>query len=84
MKRKSMMLALMVCIAVILSLVSASTAAVTSQPLNLGGELQAAGGVNCAGLLGFTTAIGLGTLTPCSIICAVSAWYLVGVIAVTC
>lgn len=40
--------------------------------------------LSCGAAVGFTAGIAVGIVTPCSIICAVSAWYLVPVISYTC
>lgn len=83
MKVKTMAFILVLCFGV--SLISAPTV-VTPHPLTAAAEVQVTGGISdgCAKAIGAAVGMGIGTLTACSIICAVGAWYAVGAMAVVC
>lgn len=67
-----------------LSLVSAMPNSVNAQPLAPAAEARAVGGDACAKAWGLGAALAVGALTPCSIICAVGAWYDLALIAAYC
>jgi len=67
-----------------LSFVSAMPNAAKAQPLALAAEAQAVGGDACARAWGLGAALALGALSPCSILCAVGAWYDLALIAAYC
>jgi hypothetical protein len=56
----------------------------TSQPLATAAQAQVEGGLSCGGALGLGAGLAVGALTPCSIICAVGAWYSLAAIAYAC
>lgn len=68
-----------------LSGLSARPAAYKVQPLARSTEVQAVGGSRCTAALGIGAGLALAALSPCSILCAVGAWYIgVGGAAVFC
>jgi len=68
-----------------LSLLSAMPNAVQAQPLSPVTETQAVGGGDgCGRAVGLGAALALGALSPCSILCAVGAWYDLALIAAYC
>ncbi len=83
-KRSYLLLAVLAAIAVSVSAVSAFVPPAGSHALVASVQTQLSGGVSCDGALGLTGALALGALTPCSIMCAVGAWYSLALIAYAC
>ena len=84
MKRSKVMI-LMVAIVVALSVTALSASApAVSQPLAAAAQANVQGGLSCDGALGLGAGLALGALTPCSIVCAVGAWYSLAAIAYAC
>jgi len=67
-----------------LSLMSAMPSAVHAQPLAQPAEAQAVGGDDCTRAVGAGAALAVAALSPCSIFCAVAAWYDLALIAAYC
>ena len=75
---KSMVLATALTVGMSLTFVSAKThSRAVSTPAPIAAEARIVGGVSdgCAAALGVATGLAIGALSPCSIICAVGAWY---------
>lgn len=83
-KRPYLLLAIVAVIAISVSAVSAVVPSAGSHELAATTQAQLSGGLSCDGALGVGAALALGALTPCSIICAVGAWYSLALIAYTC
>ena len=79
---------MLVCVLVLaftVSLLSAMPNPVAAQPLAQAAEAQAVGGgIACGHAAGLEVALALGALSPCSILCAVGAWYDLALIAAYC
>lgn len=79
---KSIVLLFVLVLGLSVSAVSATPAAI-SQPMTAQAEAQAVGG-SCGGAVGLGVGLALGALSPCSIVCAVGAWYSLAAIAWQC
>jgi len=78
---------LLLCVLVLVfsvSFVSAMPSAVNPQPLAQAAEAHAIGGDACSRAVGLGVGLAVGALSPCSIICAVAAWYDLALIAAYC
>lgn len=85
MKASKSITAGLLCLGLILTLLSVPAGpVVNAHSLAAASEMQVTGGDECAFLAGVASGLALSALTPCSIICAVGAWYVVGAIAVSC
>jgi hypothetical protein len=73
-----------VAVVLALSITTLSASPAVSQPLSTAAQSQVQGGVSCDYALGLTAGLAIGALTPCSIICAVGAWYSLALVAVDC
>ena len=85
---KSMVLATALTVGMSLSLVSAKPHSnMVPAPAPIVAEAQVVGGISdgCAATLGVAAGLAIGALSPCSIICAVGAWYVgIGGAALAC
>jgi hypothetical protein len=76
MNRKKAAIGVMLVLAVIVvTVVSARTAGVEPQRLSALAQQAVVGGDACGRALGVTLGLAVGALSPCSIICAVGAFY---------
>ena len=77
---KKMLLVFALTLGMSLSLVSAKPRQANSQPVQATAvvEVQTVGGNGdgCGAALGVAAGLAIGALSPCSIICAVGAWYI--------
>lgn len=66
--------------AVIISMAALSTHQGASAPAQLTpvAEARVEGGMSCASVGGLAAGLAIGALSPCSVICALGAWYAVG------
>jgi hypothetical protein len=62
-------------LALALTVFSARPTINKTQPLTAGAEAQAVGGSHCSAALGIAAGLAIAALSPCSIVCAVGAWY---------
>ena len=81
-KSKSIVALFLLVVVFAVSSLSADQTAI-SQPLPADAEAQNVGG-SCGGAVGLGVGLAVGALSPCSIICAVGAWYSIAAIAYAC
>jgi len=75
----------LLCAGLALSALSARPTDYKTQPLARTAEVQAVGGSRCTAALGIGAGLAIAALSPCSILCAVGAWYIgIGGAAVFC
>jgi hypothetical protein len=60
-----------------LSIVSAQTNAVQTAELTQNAEAQTVGGIGCGVAWGLAIGFAIGTLSPCSILCATAGWFMI-------
>lgn len=72
--KKAVWLAALLVVVAITAL-SATQTVPSTHPLGLTAEAQVQGGLSCDAMAGVTVGLAIGALSPCSILCAVGAWY---------
>ena len=75
---KKMVLVSVLTLGVSLSVVGAKPRKVTPLPATAAVEVKTVGGDGCDAAAGVAVGLAVGALSPCSIVCAVAAWYTVG------
>ena len=81
MLKKSLSVSLTLCLVFSVCLVSAHPGAVPNDVLAPSSELMARGGMDCDAGLGLIVGLAISAATPCSILCAAGAWYVLGYMA---
>ncbi|HEV2719785.1 MAG TPA: hypothetical protein VG323_07175 [Thermoanaerobaculia bacterium] len=83
-KSTTLIVAVVVALALSLSVVSAAVPQPASHAIPAATEAKLRGGLSCDAALGLGAGLAIGALTPCSIVCAVGAWYDLALIAYEC
>jgi hypothetical protein len=83
-KKSTLVVAVVVALALSLSIVSAAVPQPASHALTTATEANVRGGLSCDAAIGIGASLAIGALTPCSIVCAVGAWYDLALIAYAC
>ncbi len=83
-KRSYLLLGVVAVLAISVSAFSAVVPSAGSHELAATTQAQLFGGLSCHSALGLGAGLALGALTPCSILCAVGAWYSIALIAYAC
>jgi hypothetical protein len=81
--KKTLSISLVVCLALSVCLVSAQPGAPQSGPLTPASELEARGGMDCDTGMGLIVGLAISAATPCWVLCAAGAWYVLGYMAIT-
>jgi hypothetical protein len=81
MLKKSLSVSLALCFAFSICLVSAQPEAMQNNALVPSFELTARGGMDCDAGYGLIVGLAISAATPCSILCAAGAWYVLGYMA---
>ena len=83
-KSTSLVVAILVALALSISAVSAAIPQPASHAITPAAAAKIRGGISCDAALGLGAGLAIGALTPCSIVCAVGAWYDLALIAYAC
>ena len=81
MLKKSLAMSLTLCFAFAICLLSAQPGAIQANALAPSSELAARGGMDCDAGYGLIVGLAISAATPCSILCAAGAWYVLGYMA---
>jgi len=83
-KSTHVVLAVVVALALSISAVSAAVPQPASHVMTPATAATVRGGLSCDAAIGLGAGLAIGALTPCSIVCAVGAWYDLALVAYSC
>lgn len=81
MPNKTLSISLILSLALSVCLVSAQTGLPGVEPLTPASEFEARGGMDCDTGMGLVVGLAISAASPCWVLCAAGAWYVLGYMA---
>ena len=81
MPKRTLSSPLILCLALSVCLVSAQPGSPGAGPLTPASEFQARGGMDCDTGMGLVVGLAISAASPCWVLCAAGAWYVLGYMA---